>query len=103
MVEQPLYNLKSVTIKYYNNGTQAWLKNHNGQGQDWDAPSAIDVDSLGNVYVTGSSNGDYITSKFDISGNTVWEKSYTGPNIGEGRSCAIKVDNLGNVYVSGTD
>jgi uncharacterized delta-60 repeat protein len=103
VLEQPAYHYKYLTIKYYQNGSIAWLTSHNGPGQDVDAPSDIDVDSLGNVYVTGSSNGDYITSKFDNSGNILWEKSYIGPNIGEGRSCAIEVDNLGNVYVSGTD
>ena len=103
VLEQPAYHYEYLTIKYTQNGSIAWLTNHDGPGQDVDAPSAIDVDSLGNVYVTGSSNGDYITSKFDNSGNILWEKSYIGPNTGEGRSCAIKVDNLGNVYVTGTD
>ena len=44
-----------ATIKYYSNGDVAWVKRHNGTGNDMDKAFYIDIDGSGNVYVTGTS------------------------------------------------
>ena len=77
----------------------------NGPGNR-DIAKAIAVDRLGNVYVTGHSDGsgtatDYATIKYDSSGNQLWVSRYNGPvNSGDGAK-AIALDSTGNVYVTG--
>jgi uncharacterized delta-60 repeat protein len=98
-----------LTSKFDNDGSIVWQTFHNvGDPYPYAYPyayahSLIDVDNLQNVYVSGCSNDDYITTKIDINGNILWEKSYAGPNIGEGHPCKIDIDGDGNVYVTGTD
>jgi hypothetical protein len=53
-----------ATIKYDSTGQQQWVARYNGPGDTDDQAVAIAVDQLGNVYVTGTSNGDYVTIKY---------------------------------------
>ncbi len=53
------------------------------------------VDGSGNVYVTGSSEGDYATIKYSPDGDTLWVRRYSGS------ASALAVDDSGNVYVTG--
>jgi hypothetical protein len=58
-----------VTIKYDSGGNQEWLIAHNSAAAGWDRAVAIAVDSSGNAYVTGRSDGgtannDYLTIKY---------------------------------------
>jgi Beta-propeller repeat len=53
-----------ATIKYDSTGQQQWVVRYNGPGDTDDQAVAIAVDKLGNVYVTGTSNGDYVTIKY---------------------------------------
>ncbi|MBX9852548.1 MAG: SBBP repeat-containing protein [Cytophagaceae bacterium] len=41
---------------------------YNGNTNGQEEPSDIAVDVNGNVYVTGGSNGDYVTIKYSPSG-----------------------------------
>jgi len=58
-----------ATIKYDSSGLTQWLVTYNGPGNRYDAAHSIAVDKKGNVYVTGSSEGngtqfDYATIKY---------------------------------------
>jgi hypothetical protein len=104
------------TTKYFstdnNPGVVSWSRTYNGclvsdniGGIDW--AQAVAVDSSGNVYVTGGSEGegangmDYATVKYDSRGNQAWVARYNGPASGYDQALAMAVDSSGNVYVTG--
>ena len=100
-------NLDYVTIKY-SAGRQRWVARYNGPGHSADLATAIAVDNLGNVYVTGwsyaapnSSGVDYATIKYNSSGEEQWVARYNGPGNLTDNATAIAVDGSGNVYVTG--
>ncbi|HEX7320948.1 MAG TPA: SBBP repeat-containing protein [bacterium] len=97
-----------VTFKYNAQGNQIWKKVYNGPGNNNDEPFALYVDSAGNVYVTGESNGGFTTSqdiatiKYNTNGTELWVRRHTGTfNAGSDRGQAVIADELGNVYVAG--
>ncbi|MCB9370706.1 SBBP repeat-containing protein [Candidatus Woesearchaeota archaeon] len=62
----------------------------------------IAVDSSGNVYVTGYSEGvtsDMLTFKYDSSGNELWNITYDSGN--DEWASGVTVDSSDNVYVTG--
>jgi hypothetical protein len=90
------------TIKYNSTLDLQWNASYDG-GESSDIPYGIDIDSSGNVYVTGYSylggNNDYYTIKYDSSGNHVWNATYDDGSAGYGTG--IAADSSGNVYVAG--
>lgn len=79
--------------------TQEW----GGQGND--IPHALTTDTLGNLYVVGSSDsfGNGVTQifllKYDTTGELQFSQTWgTSNSYGSG----VAVDNLGNIYVLGT-
>ncbi len=95
-----------VTIMYDSSGNQSWIHRYNNeQANSDDETLDMALDSDGNVYVTGRSQGsgtgfDYYTIKYDGSGNMVWRVRYNHSN-GDDEAKAIIVDSAGNVYVTG--
>lgn len=102
-------NYDIATIKYNQNGDSVWVKRFNGGGMGLpvDEPHDIVVDNLENVYVTGFSTGqdmtsDFITIKYNSIGDTVWVRRLSG-EIGVNQiAYSLDVDGIGNVYVTGT-
>ena len=95
-----------VTIKYRSNGDTAWVRRYNGPESNHDCATAMTIDYLGNVYVTGQSYSsvtgwDYATIKYDSSGNQLWVQKYNGPRGINDVALGITVNNSGNVYVTG--
>ncbi len=95
-----------TTIKYDNAGVEQWVARYDspGNGSDW--AMAIEVDSVGNVYVTGFSlisgvNSDYATIKYNSAGVEQWVTRYNGPGNSTDWAWDIAVDSVGSVYVTG--
>ena len=99
-----------ATVKYDSNLNQLWATRYNGPlYSSSDVANALAIDSSGNVYVTGYSEGsgteeDYATFRYDSDGNQQWAARYNGlgpwDDSGD-KAEAIAVDGSGNVYVTG--
>jgi uncharacterized delta-60 repeat protein len=106
-------NKDFATIKYDANGNEVWGTLPNGValcngGHGADEAVAIFVDSYGEIYVTGTSQGDssqdYFTLKYNTTGNLIWLARYNSTNSTAGWNdfaTALVVDSSGNVYVTG--
>jgi uncharacterized delta-60 repeat protein len=95
-----------VTIKYDPSGDPVWVRRYNGPGNFIDRAYALELDRLGNVYVTGYSWGlgtdaDFATIKYYPNGDTAWIIRYNGTADSDDGAVDIAVDTLGHVYVTG--
>lgn len=95
-----------ATIKYNSSGQEQWVARYDGLGRRGDYARSIAIDALGNVYVTGNSEGnetgmDYTTIKYNSSGDSVWVKRYDSGDLGDYVG-SMAVDAYGNVYITGS-
>jgi uncharacterized delta-60 repeat protein len=95
-----------ATIKYAPDGTELWVARYNGPGNLGDGGASLAVDTDGNVYVTGFSEGtgtasDYATIKYAPDGTELWVARYNSPGNGADAGAALALDATANVYVTG--
>jgi len=98
-------NNNFVTIKYDPSGNQQWIAYYDSPAHYSDGANALALDQLGNVYVTGSSMSqslttDFLTIKYNSSGIQQWVGRYAGPKKFDVAK-AIAVDGSNNVMVTG--
>jgi hypothetical protein len=99
-----------LTISYDPAGKVRWKARTSGTGSNNDYAYAIEVDALGNVFVTGeviinfaTRYRDYGTVKYDPNGKKLWFATYTSPIAPGSQDSphAMGLDGEGNVYVTG--
>ncbi len=96
-----------ATIKYNSAGLQLWAARYNGTLSLYDRSHSLDVDGLGNVFITGYTQHsgvwtDAVTIKYSSGGNQLWAAVYDDDSLHYGdRGNDIAVDNNGNIFVSG--
>jgi len=95
-----------TTIAYDTSGNQLWIAIYNGPVNGYDQAVDLEVDSFGNIYVTGFSYGDgtnydFATIAYDSSGNQLWVARYNGPGNGYDNAVDMAIGSSGNVYVTG--
>lgn len=89
-----------ATVKYDPNGNLLWAKQYNGPKSLTDEPKLIDVDGLGNIYVTGTSaDTGYVRLKYNSAGNLMWDRFFVLPEYFSAEDVAI--DDTSNVYIGG--
>ena len=94
--------------KYDANGTLLWTEQIGTSNEDFS--SAVSADNLGNVYISGVTEGslggpnagfsDAFVSKFDANGTLQWTEQFGTSNKYD-PTTGVSADVLGNVYVSG--
>jgi len=99
-------NFDYLTIKYDSSGVLIWSQRYNGPANDIDHPTDIEVDTSGNVYVTGYSIGietdcDYATIKYNSNGVSQWTQRFNGLDSLYDKATEIAIDNTGNIIVTG--
>jgi hypothetical protein len=96
----------SFLIKYDPLGNKLWSRNIGTSDNDYGR--GVATDPLGNVYVTGSTDGsfaapwagsdDIFVAKYDSTGNQLWKKQLGTPSSDIGYDVAA--DKFGHVYLS---
>lgn len=87
-------------------GTTRWMDTYSLANGD-DEANAIDVDSAGNVFVTGtadsgtSSDDEIVTRAYNNLGTAQWTKVVNGPDSGFDSALDVRVGPAAQVYVTG--
>ncbi|TKJ39070.1 hypothetical protein CEE37_11645 [candidate division LCP-89 bacterium B3_LCP] len=95
-----------ATIKYNSAGEMLWIACYDNGFSD--IASYVIADSIGNIYITGQSDGeilgfkDHVTIKYSSDGEELWENRYNGPSNQSEQGLSLATDNIGNLYVTGT-
>jgi hypothetical protein len=104
-IQNTLNNYDYFFAKYNSNGVLQWQNTYNGNGNNYDIPSAIAADN-NFCYLTGVSLGitsltDFATLKINKSTGVIsWASSYDYTSLYE-LPIGITVNSNGNIYVTG--
>lgn len=91
-----------VTIKYNADGATLWTARYDFSSAarpSYDVATAMAIDELGSVYVSGWSENDFATVKYNAAGVVQWRARY--PGSGNTAVSALAVDRFGHAYLAG--
>jgi 1,4-alpha-glucan branching enzyme len=91
-----------LTLAYSGLGVPLWTNRYTGPESTHSSGQAVAVDANGQVYVTGSTAGNYLTLAYSSTGQPLWTNQYRGPVNGGASASAIALDRVGQVYVTGS-
>lgn len=80
-----------ATVKFNSSGAQLWVNRYNGPANNFDGATALAIDAVGSVYVTGNSG----TIKYNNLGIQQWLISH------DGTTAVFAIDATNNVFVIG--
>lgn len=100
-------NAAYATVSYSSAGVPLWTNLYVGPFAGTHVATAIALDTNGNVFVTGKSQGsgntmDFATVAYSNGGVPLWTNRYNGPADLGGQGVSIAVDSSGNVFVGGS-
>ena len=96
-----------ATVAYSGLGVPLWTNRYDGPANGGDTATAIAIDGLGNVLVTGNSSttaenwADYVTVAYSSAGVPLWTNRYNGPANGPDYPVGIVADANNHVIVGG--
>jgi hypothetical protein len=95
-----------VTLKYNAAGSLVWSAASSGLENRGASAAGLALDSAGNVYVLGTSDGggtnsEIFTLAYNAAGGLLWSAGYNGPYNRADSAAAIAVDSAENVFVTG--
>ena len=99
------YNI--ITLKYDTSGNTKWVSRYGSRNGGDAIPSALALDTAGNVYLTGRASFnlgagfDALTLKYDTNGGLAWVERYVRHLSGYDAGYAIALAPSGAVYVAG--
>jgi Subtilase family/Secretion system C-terminal sorting domain len=94
-----------LLIKYNSSGILQWTNRYDFASLI-EIPIGVDIDVVGNVFVTGASassltNWDFTIAKFTSSGTYINDVRNSAPGIGFDQPLSYKKDLAGNIYITG--
>ena len=104
-----LTNYSYAVIKLSAQGQFINSYSFNGGTGNYGYPNHIELDSIGNIYMTGQykniadNSDDGLIVKLDSSLNQLWYRTYGGPNGGGDYYYDLAIDNSGNPVVVGNE
>jgi uncharacterized delta-60 repeat protein len=95
-----------ATVKYNPAGAEQWVARYNGPEDGIDEAVALTIGPLGNIYVTGKSQGsgslfDIATINYDTAGICTWVTRFNEDDMPDNYATAIAADAAENIYVAG--
>lgn len=99
-------NLDFTVLSLTSEGTERWVFQYNGPGNDLDQARAIIYGLDGNIYAAGISTGygshyDFVVISLTADGAPRWNYRYSGPGYGDDRAYSLVYGSDGNIYVTG--
>lgn len=91
------------TSKLDPSGNLEWSAIYRGDDlqEDEDIPTALLVDAYENIYVTGTSAGNFMTIKYSSMGDELWAGRYIGLEGSYDTAIDIVQDQSGRIFVTG--